>query len=210
MKRISKLSAGAGGVALLGSLALATSALGTSASPVRLHSDLDNLNNSGASGHASVVFRGERAHVQIDAHGLLAKMPHAQHIHFGAQARHECPNVAQDDRNNDHRLNTTDGAPGYGPIRKSLTTRGGTGPGSALAVDRFPSTPRGNEHYDRTITVNSNAVARAIKHGKGVLVIHGVDYNGNGKYDFRGAGKSDLDPNLPAEATDPAVCGVIR
>jgi hypothetical protein len=37
-----------------------------------------------------------------------------------------------------------------------------------------------------------------------------VDYNGNGMYDFKSAGKSDLDPNLPAEATDPATCGVLR
>jgi len=39
--------------------------------------------------------------------------------------------------------------------------------------------------------------------------VHGVDYNGNGKYDFS-QGKSDLDPSLPAEATDPALCGVLR
>ena len=57
---------------------------------------------------------------------------------------------------------------------------------------------------------DSAAVARAIRHGKGVIVIHGVDYNGNGKYDFASAGKSDLDPSLPAEATDPALCGVLR
>ena len=38
----------------------------------------------------------------------------------------------------------------------------------------------------------------------------GVDYNGNGMYDFASAGKSDLDPSLPAEATDPALCGVLR
>jgi hypothetical protein len=53
-------------------------------------------------------------------------------------------------------------------------------------------------------------VLRAIKSGKGVIVIHGVDHNGNGTYDFEGAGASELDPSLPAEATDPAVCGVLR
>ena len=41
------------------------------------------------------------------------------------------------------------------------------------------------------------------------MVIHGIDYNHNGKYDFS-AGKSDLDPSLPAEATDPAACGVLH
>jgi hypothetical protein len=32
----------------------------------------------------------------------------------------------------------------------------------------------------------------------------------NGRYDFKSAGKSDLDPSLPAEVTDPALCGVNR
>ena len=38
-------------------------------------------------------------------------------------------------------------------------------------------------------------------------MIHGVDYNDNGEYD--GDAKSDLDDSLPAEATDPATCGVL-
>lgn len=42
------------------------------------------------------------------------------------------------------------------------------------------------------------------------MVIHGVDYNNNGEYEMAGAGPSELDPSLPAEATDPAVCGVLR
>ena len=42
------------------------------------------------------------------------------------------------------------------------------------------------------------------------MVIHGADYNHNKRYDFRSAGKSELDPNLPAEATDPVACGVLR
>jgi hypothetical protein len=53
-------------------------------------------------------------------------------------------------------------------------------------------------------------VQRAIKSGKGVIVIHGVDHNGNGVYDFDGAGASELDASLPAEATDPALCGAVR
>ena len=103
-----------------------------------------------------------------------------------------------------------EGVPAYGPIRKSLTTRGDTSPDSALAVDRFPTTPNGTEHYDRRINFSKAAVARAIQNGKGIIVIHGVDYNGNGQYDFEGAGTSEIDPSLPAEATDPAICGVLR
>ena len=69
-------------------------------------------------------------------------------------------------------------------------------------------TLRKRSHNRRTRT--SETVAKAIRDGEGVVVIHGVDYNGNGAYDFDSAGESDLDPNLPAEATDPAACGVLR
>ena len=34
-----------------------------------------------------------------------------------------------------------------------------------------------------------------------------MNHNDNGKYD--GDTKSDLDPSLPTEATDPAICGVL-
>ncbi len=111
--------------------------------------------------------------------------------------------------NRDFRLTTAEGLPAYGPIKVSLTTRGDTSAASGLAVTRFPTAPRGQIHYDRN-TRTSKAVARAIRRGDAVVVIHGVDYNGNGKYDFRSAGKSELDPMLPAEATDPATCGVLH
>lgn len=218
MKKSSKVYAGAGSALLLGSLALSGSLMSAQAdtSPaaqaagVHLHAHLNPLNNSGTRGNADVFFRGTHARVNIDAAGFARNLPHAQHIHFGATARHECPRVSADDNNGNIRLSTTEGAPAYGPIKKSLTTSGDTSPRSALAVDRFPTTPMGAEHYKRSINFSSSTVARAVKNGKGVIVIHGIDYNGNGKYDFKSAGKSDLDPKLPAEATDPALCGVLR
>jgi hypothetical protein len=216
MKKSTRAIAGAGTTLLLASMALTGSLAHANADSssnrsagAHLHAHLNPLNNSGARGNADVVFDGRRAHVDIDAYGLARGLPHAEHIHFGADARHECPSVFED-ANGDFRLTTSEGVPAYGPVKKSLTTSGDTSPASALAVDRFPSAPNGAIHYDRRINFNSAAVARAIRHGKGVIVIHGVDYNGNGKYDFDSAGKSDLDPSLPAEATDPALCGVLR
>ena len=91
----------------------------------------------------------------------------------------------------------------------SLTTKGDTSAGSLLAVDRFPTAPKGQVHYMRS-TRTTEAVARGIRSGNAVVVIHGVDYNDNGKYDFKSAGASELDPSLPAEATDPATCGVLH
>ena len=209
----------AGGTALLASAALAVgfvpgSAQATGDTSVRqegttMRAHLDPLNNSGAGGHASVKSHHRRLNVRVHAHGLVKDMPHAQHIHWGATARNECPTAAKDDANHDFRLTTAEGVPAYGPIAVSLTTRGGTAAASGLAVTRYPTAPEGKVDYQRK-TRTSKAVARAIRRGDAVVVIHGVDYNGNGKYDFKAAGKSELDPSLPAEATDPAVCGVLH
>lgn len=168
---------------------------------------LTALNSSGVEGSAEAIVSGRRVVVDVDARKLLKGLPHAQHIHFGATARNECPTAA--DAGNDHQLTTIDGLPAYGPVRVSLTTTGNTGAKSALAVTRFPAAPRGTISYNRQVRT-SKAVARAIRQGKGVYVLHGVDYNGNGTYDFKGNGKSDLDPSLPAEATDPAACTVLH
>lgn len=56
----------------------------------------------------------------------------------------------------------------------------------------------------------SQEVADAIVAGEGVVVVHGVDHNDSGAYDAGDRGVSDLDPSLPGEATDPAICGVLN
>ena len=210
MNRRSKAIAGAGTLVLLG----ATAALGAGGTASatgnhtrHVHAQLHSLNDSSAHGNADVVFhrdRPHRAHVDIDAYRLAKNLPHAQHIHFGAEARHECPTFKNDD-NSDFRINVAEGLPEYGGIVKSLTTTGDTSPNSALAVDRFPTTPQGVEHYNRTLTFGNRAVRSAIRRGDAVVVVHGVDYNSNGEYDMDGAGPSELDDSLPAEATDPAL-----
>jgi hypothetical protein len=164
------------------------------------------LNGVDASGTAMVSVKGTRIDVTMAASGLLADSPHAAHIHFGADARHECPK-ASDDAKGDGTINTTDGGPAYGPIVVSLTKTGDTSPKSGLAVDRFDTAPGGKISYERGSINVSPEVATAIVAGKAVVVVHGVDHNNNGKYD--GATKSDLDPSLPTEATDPAICGAL-
>jgi hypothetical protein len=211
----SKIYAAAGSAAMLSTLALtgtSTSFAATAGSDdsmaTEVEGQLNPLNRSGVFGNAEIEVKNGKLDVDVNARGLLAGSPHAQHIHFGAQARNECPTMA-DNTNGDFRLTTTEGLPAYGPIRKSLTTSGDTSPASALAVDRFPTAPQGVINYDRTMPTG-DALARAIKNGKGVIVVHGVDYNDNGVYDFKSAGKSELDPSLPAEATDPATCGLMK
>lgn len=165
------------------------------------------LNGSHASGTANVTVNGNTLNVSLDVSNILANNPHAAHIHFGADALHECPTAAADKDGNGH-INTTEGAPSYGPVTVSLTTSGDTSPASTLAVDRFSTAPGGTITYARGHIKVSKAVAAAILAGQAVIVVHGNDYNGDGKYD--GAEKSDLDPSLPTEATDPNVCGVLN
>src|SRR5215208_1363108 len=168
---------------------------------------LNPLNRSGAEGHAMLQKEGtKKIETEIHTKGLAPKLPHAQHIHGFKKAVSECPTLAGS--GNDNLITTAEVLPSYGPIQVSLTTRGDASPKSALAVDRFPvANAKGTVEYERTFTVPSN-VAKNL--GKKVIVQHGVDLNDNGRYDFKAAGKSELDPSLPQEATIPATCGVIN
>ncbi len=183
--------------------AAATSASSTYRGAARTVAHLDPLNNSGVSGTGvvSVKTSGNRINVVVRARGLLANAPHAMHIHWGATAKHECPTVKQD-VNRDKRLNVAEGLPSYGGIRVSLTTKGDTSPKSALAVDRFNTAPQGKLVYKRySIKVDATTV-RAIRAGQAVLVLHGLDYNQNGKYDFDGAGASELNAAVTGAVYD--------
>lgn len=158
-------------------------------------------NHVDGSGWASVKLQGDMATVTVKVKGLILA-PHAMHIHFKGEG--ECPDPADLANHNGHlAMSTTDGLPDYGPIGTSLTTRGDTSPASALALTRFPQV--GTFHYVRQIKL-TDAVAAAVRSGNAVVVVHGIDYNHNNKYD-NVLGVSDLTPTLPMEATAPALCG---
>lgn len=198
-----------------------------SSKTVTLTAHLTELNGSGASGTATAVVRNQLIrHIEVHASGLTPNAPHAQHIHYGEQALNECPTLALD-ANGDGRLNTVEGIPAYGPVVVSLNTTGDTTPASFLDVTRFPVSQNGRLDYSRDHieftdvagtgypgengTGTAKQIADAIRDGEGVVVIHGIDYDGNGTYNFSDPeGASELNPALPAEATDPAVCGVLR
>ncbi|WNI27516.1 hypothetical protein [Streptomyces sp. ITFR-6] len=169
--------------------------------------DLNQLNNSGASGTAMVSVEGDKLTVKIEAEGLVPGQPHAQHIH-GSTDGHDfrCPDMSAD-KDGDGIVSTAEGLPVYGDINISLTTKGDTSKDSGLAVDRMPVADKdGKLSYSRTIPV-PHAVTEHIKDLH--VVQHGIDPNGNAKYDF-GKGKSELDPKLPQEATAPASCGMVK
>jgi hypothetical protein len=159
------------------------------------------LNDSGGSGTATATLNGTQLTVEIHSTGLTPNAPHAQHLHIGGT--HTCPTIAAD-TDGDGLVNTTEGAPSYGPIKVSLTTSGDVTDASGLAVDRFPmADASGKLDYTRTFALPAGVTADDLKNA--VVVQHGVDVDKSGKYD--GTAKSDLDPSLPAEATLPADCG---
>ncbi len=144
------------------------------------------------------------------ARGLSPNLPHAVHIHGkNAGELAFCPGAnRRSGIVDDGLIETAEGLDDYGPVLTSFTTRGDTTAESALALDRFPAANRmGELTYKRTMFVRK-AIARNLSRLH--IVIHGEDLNRNGRYDFKAAGRSELDPSLPQEATIPANCGVIN
>lgn len=163
---------------------------------------MDTLNGSGAAGDATVEVNGDQATVTINTQGLAPGQPHAQHIHIGGQ--NVCPPPSAD-TDGSGAITVAEGAPFYGEIQVSLTTQGDVSGDSALAVERMPvADENGNLSYSRTFALPEGVSATDV--ASGVIVQHGIDFNGNGEYDAS-AGQSSADPSLPFEATAPATCG---
>jgi hypothetical protein len=181
----------------------AVAAAHTGGDPSVFTTSLDPVptNRVDAHGSASVRLDGDTAWVTVRVRGLITA-PHAMHIH--AKGEGECPEADDATKHNGRRsMSTTDGLGDYGPVGTSLTTRGDTSPASALAIARFPQV--GTYTYTLSIKLTHD-MAMAVRHENAVIVVHGIDYNGNKKYDYV-LGVSDLSASLPMEATAPALCG---
>jgi hypothetical protein len=151
------------------------------------------------SGELWVTLTGNKAKFTLQVGGLLANAPHAGVLY--ADAAGKCPTDAVAAAANGHKAVTlADAAPVLGSAGTALTVSGDTGAGSALALGHFPTA--GAYTYSRTFDIDPK-VAASIKSGTAVMVVHGVDYNGNGKYDDV-LGTSS---GVPAEAAAPALCG---
>jgi len=156
-------------------------------------------------GKVDLRLNGNVATVTLHANGLLNNAPHAMHIHAGAAG--QCPPASAATLHNGHSIITADdGAPYYGRPRVSLTTEGPTGPASILAFQRYPA--EGDYTYKRRIELIPSA-RQFIRKNNAVVVVHGIDYNGNALYDGT-LDRSDLDPTVQGETTAPALCGPIR
>lgn len=190
-----------------GSVALAASTSNSQANGGQdFRAVLNSVNGSKATGLATAsVDSNGMGHFRIVVKNLI-NAPHAQHVHFGVTAAHDCPSPSAD-ANNDGVVDTTEGGPSYGPVQTSLTTTGDTSPASTLAVTRYPTYANGSE-YDRTFQLTADQ-AQQIRSGQSIVVVHGIDtITPDGKYD--GAAVSELDASLPQEATAPAACGPLH
>lgn len=194
-------------------LAFPATAFAAAEGPQSFVAQLGELNDSGASGTAEVTLDGDQLTVSVTASGLLADQPHAQHVHYPEEEAGQptiegtCPTSA-DDADGDGFVSVGEGLPSYGNIVVSLTTEGDVSADSGLAVERFPTAPGGEVAYDRTFTVPAG-FDPAEDLAESVIVVHGIDTNGNGEYDMDALGASELNPDVPAEATHPALCGAL-
>ena len=196
-----KLQAGLGAASVVG-IALLAPGWAAAADSVAYQAALSPVtaNHVTGTGAAWITVTGSTAEIKIQVNGLLDGAPHGQHLHIDGQGA--CPSQPQQ-HNGLPSINHADGEPLYGVIATSLTNNGDTTPMAAMAVTDFPST--GAYTYSRTIVLDPRVVTN-LQNGTGVLVVHGIDYNNNGTYDDV-LGASELEPSVPAEATDPALCG---
>lgn len=163
---------------------------------------LNELNDSGATGRALLLLRGNELTVHIKARGLLPNAPHAQHIHGEGQS--VCPPMSA--AGDDGVLTVVEGAVFYGGIVASLTVTNGTSPAQALDLEIMPvADDQGRIDYRRTFTLPDD-VAEDLEDYQ--IVQHGVDLDGSGAYD--GDRESSVAPGVPLEVTAPANCGTIE
>lgn len=149
--------------------------------------------------------------VTVEAWGLSPNLPHAMHLHGvpGDATDMACP--GPDAAGADGVVTVVDGVPFYGGILTSLTSTGDVSASSALALDRYAvADATGYLYYQRTLT----SIPGYTDAGTVQVVVHGIDFDGNGQYAFNAADpfssrSSSLGASIPLEATVPVLCGGI-
>ncbi len=178
------------GVVVLVAMALAVPAGAGKAD--HFTADLNELNNSGANGHAVLWEMGDTLRVNMTVNGLDPDLPHLQHIHGKAEGAAECPTLALDS-NGDGFVELGEGVPAYGPVLLQLVQD----PTAAVSPSNFPAPNRGGVTQTR-VTYGGDGLSDALGDLEDrVIVVHGLDVNDNGGYD--GA----------FELAMPVACGVI-
>jgi hypothetical protein len=160
-------------------------------------------NKVDGNGDAKLALDGQDATVTVNADGL----PEGEHLmHIHADGRDRCPTAAAARLHNGHRaISGKDGIPDYGRPLVSLTTTGDSGVQSAFATGaRYKSGSAFD--YERKIDVGAS-MAQRIRQGEGVIVVHGIDWDRDGKYGAVLQGRRIPSDELSGELTAPALCG---
>jgi hypothetical protein len=154
-------------------------------------------------GTAVVRLTGTRLAASVNTTRLFDGK-HAMHIHAGAKG--VCPPASAARLHNGHRaISTIDGLPWYGSPVTALTTSGDTGTHSIVSFKRYEAASD-LAYHRRGIRIR-RVVAAEIREENAVIVVHGIDYNGNDIYDNAALDRSDLARSFPGEETAPALCG---
>ena len=130
--------------------------------------NLTSLNDSGASGIATVTVVGNSLTVTINASGMVENQLHPQHIHgLEDSTNATCPPQSAD-VDNDGIITVPEGAPFYGGI--------------LLPLEDFPTADaNGAVSFTKTFTLGENDVLTAEVLGSienRVIVLHGLNNNG--------------------------------
>ncbi|MEO6955988.1 MAG: hypothetical protein ABI137_04525 [Antricoccus sp.] len=206
-KMFVKGSAAAIGAVAIGAMSLSMGGVASAATGTSYQANLQQINNSGASGNLTLQLDGDQATITESVSGLPGTFmgkpyPHVQHIHIGGKGM--CPTPSAD-VNGDGVISTTEGGPAYGMVGTTLSVSGDT---SAKAATDLTIAPSGASYkYSRTITLDAASLA-SVKAGTAVIVVHGLD---PATLSQQAQGEpSDLVPTLPLAATSPALCGALQ
>jgi hypothetical protein len=156
---------------------------------------LGPLNQDGT-GSVTLVQQGTMVTVHLQASGLDGGV-HVAHLHGVRQAMNECPTLAFD-RDGNGLVDLAEGLPAYGPVQVTLS-QGTNDRGTSLDYTRTYA------HLD-----SGDGVASLGALDRYVVVVHGVDLNGDGlatNPDVQGDGPGDPDDH---EITMPALCGTVE
>ena len=159
----------------------------------------DTMGNKSGSSSTAQLVDGDSLKITIKGKGFTpTRRTPSTSTGRSATTEVHLPDSAAD-KDGDGQVNTEEGLPMYGDVILSLTTKGDTSPKSGLAVDRMPTADAdGNLSYSRTIELPAGAGAKL----KNLHVVqHGLDANGNDKYDLEALGESTFAKSLGVNGT---------